>query len=265
MAMIGRERKGNLAPALAAAAVLHAGLFAAFLVFAPKGDREMIVSSVPVTILSDAPATAPTPELDIPEAAPDQPEVAEEEATPPPPPPAPPEPAPTPKPPKPKPTPTPVKPPPAKSRTTPQVNDNWLDNVASGPAKPRRSASPRPADAPVKQENRAGGAPRAGPLSLTGRASLALISRQIARNWALDCARSDLADIKPVFRFRLTSDGRLVGRPEYVRGDPDPGQANARRAEAAMRQTEPFDDVTDDLVGPTLQLTFDAAKACRDR
>jgi hypothetical protein len=264
MSMIGRERRGNLTPALVAAALMHAGLFAAFLIYAPKGDREMIVSSVPVTIVSDAPATAPTPELDVPEAAPEQLTVEEAPAPPPPPPPTPPTPAPTPKP-TPKHTPTPVKPPPTKARPQPQVNDNWLDSVASGPARPRRPATRPPVDAPVKKENRAGGAPNPGPLSLTGRASLALISRQIARNWTLNCGAGDIDEIKPVFRFRLNSEGRLVGRPEYVRGDPDPNHANANRAMAAMRQTEPFMDVTDDLVGPTLQLTFDAAKACRDR
>jgi protein TonB len=262
MSAMARERRDNIAPALVAAAALHAGLFAAFLLFQPQVERQLIVSSVPVTIVSDAPATSPDEGADIPEAAPVE-QVAPEEVAPPPPPPAPPTPAPTPKP-TPKPTPTPIKPPPTKAHPTPQVSDNWLDSVADGPAKPRRAAAP-PVAAPPKKENRAGGAANRGPLPLTGRASLALISRQIARNWTLNCNASDLDGIKPVFRFRLNSEGRLVGRPEYLRGDPDPNQANANRALAAMRATEPYDDVTDDLVGPTLQLTFDAAKACRDR
>lgn len=264
MTVIARERRGNLAPGLVAAALLHAGLFAAFVLWAPEATRRVIVSSVPVTIVSDAPATAPDNTNDIPEAAPPELEIAEEEATPPPPAPAPPVPTPAPKPTPPKPTPTPIKPPPTKARPTPQVSDNWLDSVADGPAKPRRTSRPA-VDAPVKKENRPGGAARPGPLSLTGKASLALISRQVARNWTLNCNAGDLDQINPVLSFRLNNQGRLVGSPTYVRGDPDPSHANATRAIAAMLASDPFDDVSDDLVGPELRLTFNAAKACRDR
>lgn len=260
MTAMASERRGNITPALVAAALLHAGVFAAFLVFAPQADRQLIVSSVPVTIVSDAPATAPMDGADIPEAAPPE-LVVEEEATPPPPAPAPPVPAPAPKL-TPRPTPKPVKPPPAKP--TPQANDNWLDNVADGPAKPRRSARPA-VNAPPKKENRPGGAPNRGALSLTGKASLALISRQVARNWLLDCGAPNLQEINPVLQFKLNDAGELMGTPTYIRGDPTSGHAYANRAIAAMQRTQPFGDVTDDLVGPTLQLTFNATKACAAR
>jgi hypothetical protein len=261
MAVITHERRGNLTPALLAAAALHVGVAALFLLYyTPAAHDEMIVSSVPVTIVSDAPATAPENIPDIPSEPPAE-LVAEAPPPPPTPAPAPPEPTPAPKL-TPRPAPTPPKTPPPKPASTKASDSLCLDCIASAPAKARRQAAP---PAPPKTEARRGGAPNRGELSLTGRASLALIARQVARNWVLTCSAPNLSEINPVLQFRLNDSGSLVGAPVYVRGDPEPGHPNASRAIAAMQQTDPFGDVTDDLVGPTLQLTFHAAEACRGR
>lgn len=256
-----RERRDSMLPALIGAALLHAGIAALFFIYAPQATHELIVSSVPVTIVSDAPATAPQDLPDVPTEP--SAELAVEAAPPPPPPPvaAPPEPTPAPQI-RPTPRPTPVKPP-AKPKPTPAVSDNWLDSVADGPAKPRKPT--RTTAAPPRPETHPGGAPNRGPISLTGKASLALISKQVARKWSPNCNASNLDEINPVIRFQLDSTGRLVGDPLYVSGDPAPAHANGSMAIAAMRQAAPFDDVTDDLVGKTLQLTFIAAKVCAGR
>jgi len=263
MSTMLRERRDSMLPALVAAALLHAGIAALFLVYAPEATHELIVSSVPVTIVSDAPATAPQDIPDVPSEPPA--EVAVEAAPPPPPPPvaAPPEPKPAPQvKPTPTPKPTPVKPP-ARPKPTPAVSDNWLDSVADGPATPRKPT--RTTAAPPKPESHPGGAPNRGPVSLTGKASLALISRQVSRKWSPNCNASNLDDINPVIRFQLDSTGRLVGDPTYMSGDPAAAHANGSMAIAAMRQAAPFDDVTDDLVGRTLELTFRASKVCAGR
>ena len=64
MSVLARERRDNMLPALVGAAILHAGVAAFFLLQPPQPPTDLTISAVPVNIVSDVPATAPS---DLPE------------------------------------------------------------------------------------------------------------------------------------------------------------------------------------------------------
>lgn len=254
-----REHRDDIGAGLIGSVAFHVALVVAAILLAPTVQERVVVNSVPVTIVADAVPTAPDIAPGPPaEAAPEPVEVVEppQEAAPPPPVPKP---TPTPAV-KPKPTVTP-KPRPTLTRTSPSLN---LDDLAEDPTLTARKRSPRQAppkpQAPAAQP---GGAQVRGALSPAGiRDAMAAIEQQIIPNWTLNCAASDLDTVKPVIRFRLNSQGVLVGDPQQVGGAVT---ADARRALAAVKASDPFNDVPEELVGKPLQIRFDAAKACRAR
>lgn len=255
-----REPRDDIGAGLIGSVALHVGLVVLAILAVPAVRDRVVVNSVPVTIVADAVPTAPEIAPGPPaEAAPEPIEelVPPVEAAPPPPVPKP---VPTPTPVKPKPTVTP-KPRPAPPKPSPSLN---LDDLASDPTLTARKRTPRPAppkaDVPAA---RPGGAQVRGTLSPAGiRDAMAAIEQQIIPNWTLNCTASDLDSVKPVIRFRLNGQGVLVGDPQQVSGVVN---AETRRALAAVKASDPFSNVPEELVGKPLQIRFDAAKACRAR
>ena len=262
-----RERRNNLLPGLLGAVILHAGVAALALLVFPKETRELLVQSVPVTIIADATPTAPVNLPSPPEPAPPVPEPEPEPEpvveTPPPPPPTPTPPVKAP--PKklsPTPTPTPKKerPTPPRTKEAPTFDpDSFSESFTP---KKRRTAPPAETPPPKK----AGGAPTPGPISSAGRESLGIITRQLQENWLLNCNADGLARINPIVAFRIDDRGRLIGEPKLVDAQSDGAwMASARLAVAAVRATAPFRDVPAELVNRELRITFRAERACASR
>lgn len=254
-----REPRDDIGAGLIGSVALHVGVVVLAILAVPAVRDRVVVNSVPVTIVADAVPTAPEIAPGPPaEAAPEPIEelVPPVEAAPPPP-----VPKPTVAPPvKPKPTVTP------RPRPTPPKPLPGLDTeaLANDPTLKARQRTPRPAppkpDAPA---TRPGGAQVRGTLSPAGiRDAMAAIEQQIIPNWTLNCTASDLDSVKPVIRFRLNGQGVLVGDPQQVSGVVN---AETRRALAAVKASDPFSNVPEELVGKPLQIRFDAAKACRAR
>ena len=254
-----REPRDDIGAGLIGSVALHVAVIVAAIVMVPAVRERVVVNSVPVTIVADATPTAP-------EIAPGPPaesisEPVEEVAPPVEAAPPPPVPKPTPTPPvKAKPTVTP-KPRPTPAKPSPSLN---LDDLASDPTLTARKRTQRAQpDRPATPTTRPGGAQVRGTLSPAGRAdAMAAIVEQVIPNWNLNCNAPDLDSVKPVLRFKLNSEGRLIGDPVLVSGQVN---ANSRLAVQAMKASDPFRNVPAELIGPTLQLRFDAAKACRDR
>lgn len=267
------EARPNRWPAILVAAALHVGLFVLAVYFWPKEPaRPLTVSSVPVQIVSDAPATAPTIAPDAPAEAPVTPAEEVVEAVEPPPPPPP---TPTPTPPEPRPTPlkkltpaptptkakpTPPKPAPAK-RNAPAFDPSSIADSLSD-AKARRPARPNP----PRAETKAGGAPQQGPLSSTGKVALDALIRRLNETWLPDCSASGVDEIKPRIRFRIDGEGRLSSGPTVL--DRQPGgvfTAAADRAVRAVRAGEPYDNLPVELLNQDITITFNGERACRGR
>ncbi len=253
-----RETRDDMGAGLIGSVALHVAVVVAAILTVPAVRERVVVNSVAVTIVADAVPTAPEiapgpPAESIPE--PVQEIAPPVEAAPPPP-----VPKPTPTPPvKPKPTVTP-KPRPTPPKPSPSLN---LEDLASDPTlTARKRTQPTRPTQPAKPAERPGGAQVRGALSPAGRAdAMAAIVEQVIPNWTLNCNAPDLDTVKPVVRFKLNSEGRIVGEPQLV----GVANTNSRLAVQAMKASDPFRNVPVELIGPTLQLRFDAAKACRGR
>lgn len=260
-----RERRPNLFPAFAGALALHAGVFAFALWKWPEETRNLALSAVPVTIVSDAPASAPVISPEPPAEAPAEEAPAETdlaEAPPPPPEPTPPEPAPTP-PKKVTPAPAPKATKPAPPKKTPPRKETSLDLDAIAEryadAAPRRPTKPSPAP-PAKK---AGGALTIGELSSTGKVALNALTDKLQRLWSPNCGVSGADDVRPRVRFTLDGDGRLVGAPLLLDRRADAvWRVGADRAVAAVRRGEPYDDLPDELLNQEITITFRGDLAC---
>ena len=254
-----RERRPNLFPAFVGAAALHAGLAAFAWLMWPKEISDLIVSAVPVTIVSDAPATAPDISMDPPAAEPAPEEVAE--APPPPPEPVPPEPTPAP-PEKLTPDPAPKKKKADPPRQTPRQaerSDRWIEDLASDLSRNAKKLRP---DAPPAKKS--GGAPERGPLSITGQVALDALTRRLTENWNLNCGAAGFDQINPVVRFRLSEQGELVDGPRVVGGRSDPAwRTGAQRALNAVRAGEPYRGLPAELLNRNIEIAFRAEVACQ--
>lgn len=263
-------------PAIGAAVALHVGLAALFLFSGPRAieDIKPMVSSVPVSIVSDmvieaaAPdnpsetpstedgATAPPPEAEpappVPQPTPPQPTPAPRPAekapalrpTPPRPAPTPPTKArPTPRP----PTPTPARPAP---RVEPSLN---LDELA-GPPRPSRNPG-----RPAPGQQGAGAAPQATGPQVTA------IFNQVYPNWILPCDIPGADQLRIQVELTLSETGRITAGPTLVSPRSDPVyRAAADGALRALRQTAPF-DVPQGFPGGRYRPTFNTERACRNR
>lgn len=250
-------------PAILGSIALHAGVIAlAFVSFSRKDDLAPLVSSVPVTIVSDmviaaaAPdnpaetpsdedaTTAPVSEPVPPEPAPSEPQ--------PPLRPTPPLPRPTPTPPRTRPTPpAPTPPRPAPRREEPTLD---LDALAGAPR-----TSPTRGRTPATGQTGSGSASQA-----TGPQSTAFFN-QIYPNWILPCDIPGANELRIQIDVTLARDGRIIDGPTLVSPRSDPVyRAAADGAMRALRQTAPF-DVPAGFDGGSFRPIFNTERACRGR
>lgn len=274
-------RRGfDLRPAMAASALLHAGVLAAGLVAwrAHEDEPEKLLTSVPVTLVSAAdapvapaaaegpgpPEATPLP-LETAAAEPPAPPVAQRPA-PSPPQPASPQPAPAPartgpgpqKPAAPPAKPQPQKPAPARP-TEPSLD---LEELSARIAKtaPRRQPRPAPAAAEGAPDPRASlGGPSAGHQD-----ALAALAAKLQDLWNPNCQAEGGDTINVRVRFQLAPDGRLVGQPQVVGGGGSSPLARAAedRAVRAVFRGAPYEELPADLRGQAVTVRFDAARAC---
>ncbi len=264
-----RQRRSSLFPAFLGALALHAGVFAFALWQWPQETRKLALSAVPVTIVSDIPASAPVIAPEPPgevaaEEAPLEPEVVETPPPPQQPEPTPPEPAPPPKKltPAPTPSPAPKKTAPPKKSPPPKKQASLdLDAIAEryADATPRRPTRPSPSP-PAKK---AGGALTPGDLSATGKVALNALTNKLQRLWSPNCGVTGADEVRPRVRFTLDGDGNLVGEPQLLDRRQDPvWRVGADRAVAAVRRGEPYDDLPDELLNQEITITFRGDLAC---
>lgn len=242
-------------PAILGSIALHAGVVALAFVSWPRerDEPKPLVSSVPVSIVSDieiaaAPADNPQPEPS-PDDASTAPVSAPDEPTPPVPEPTPPQPAPTPPPPRPspRPTPTPQRPtpprpspprPPEKAQPTPprpnptpqrpalKREEPSLDlDALAGPTRPNNNRG-----RPATGQQGAGSAPRA-----VGRGDLQALGGQIRPQLNCDIPGADSTVVRVT--VRLNAQGRIVGSPR-LQGSRNP---IAERVLQAIQAAQPFD------------------------
>ena len=267
-------------PAILGSIALHAGVVALAFVSWPRerDEPKPLVSSVPVSIVSDieiaaAPADNPQPEPS-PDDASTAPVSAPDEPTPPVSDPTPPQPAPTPPPPRPSPRPTPAPPrptpprpspprPPEKVRPTPprpnptpqrpapKREEPTLDlDALQGPPRQTQNRG-RPA---TGQQGR-GSAPRA-----VGRGDLQALASQIYANWDLPCDLPGGREAVISATVTLSDDGRVVGRIRAQHAN----RAIADGVERAIRATAPFSMPTG-YEEQELRFSFRTEPMCRNR
>lgn len=267
-------------PAILGSIALHLGVVALAFVSWPRQAEEVkpLVSSVPVSIVSDveiaaAAADNPQPEpspddgASAPVSAPETPTPPVPEPTPPPPTPAPsPRPAPTPAPtrptpPRPAPTPpekarpNPRPTPPTPNRPAPKREEPSLDlDALAGPARPR----PNPGRPATGQQGTGQASQATGP-------QVTAIFNQVYPNWTLPCDIPGADQLRIQVDLTLSADGRITRGPTLV----NPQSSSVYRAAAdgalrALRQTAPF-DVPQGFPGGAYRPTFNTERACRNR
>jgi len=259
--------------AIVAALALHLGLFAAFTLtvkpkIMPMGD------AVPITIVADAPPTAPAKALAAPVAQAAQTEAPTPDAPPP-------KVAPEPPPPKPSPAPTltrpvvaPVpKPPPVakpvaavkpvKAKTAPNSTLD-LDALQASLAKSAYPAAPKPTFA-ERGPSRPQSALQSADAPGVSRSDQAGLSQLLNRLWNPNCSVEGGDAVLVSVTFAVGYDGRLTGRVSAGgrEASPDPVVATAaRRAIDAVHEAEPYQAT---YRGAQFRINFDARKACVNR
>lgn len=253
----------RLGPASLGSIALHALIVAVALFQWPGRSRDMVVSAVPVTIISSVVAdAAPSPDAadeavleDL--SAPAETEPTETiELT-------------EPTPPTPEPTPQP-----ATRPTPPEKAPARRPESQPQPSPPARTPPRRPAEAPGLDlealAERPSDRPAAGD-SGTGRAAratgpqLAEIFNQVYPHWnlAATCDSPNVEDLRVTMRVTLSSRGRITDGPTLIDPQRDPHwRAAAENAVRAMRAAEPF-TVPDDFPGGSYRPVFRADIACR--
>tara|TARA_R110001606_G_scaffold239423_2_gene387603 strand:- start:68512 stop:69285 length:774 start_codon:yes stop_codon:yes gene_type:complete len=252
-------------PAILGSIALHAGVVAlAFVTFEHRDELKPMITSVPVTIVSDmviaaaaADNPAETPSDEDASTAP----VAEVEPLPTPTEPVPPVPTPTPTPrpaerTPPRATPTPPRPTPTPPRPAPRREEPTLDLDALAGA-PR--TTPNRGRAPATGQQGSGSASQA-----TGPQSTAFFN-QIYPNWILPCDIPGANELRIQIDVTLSSDGRITSGPTLVSPRSDAVyRAAADGAIRALRQTAPF-DVPSGFEGGAFRPIFNTERACRGR
>lgn len=255
-------------PAILGSIALHAGVIAlAFVTFDHRDALKPLVTSVPVTIVSDMviaaaapdnPAETPTEEdastAPVPEAEP-----VPVPPEPVPPVPVPPTPTPTPRPaertpPPPRATPTPPRPTPPRPAPRREEPTLDLDALAGAPR-----TTPNRGRTPATGQQGSGSASQA-----TGPQSTAFFN-QIYPNWILPCDIPGADQLRIQIDVTLSRDGRITAGPTLVSPRSDPVyRAAADGAIRALRQTAPF-DVPAGFEGGTFRPAFNTERACRGR
>lgn len=257
------ERPG---PALIGSVVVHAAIIGAVLLaLTATGDRpeRQIVTTIPVSILSEemvlaGPADAPSEDPAIDTAAAPPVEAPE-------PPPPTPTPVPTPRPPEkapaPRPTPRttppprPSTPPPAKKRETPRPREEpRLDLGALAADRPNRSPR-RDTRPPSGQQSGGTAGQTSGPV-------ITAMFNQVYQNWNPPCQTPGAADLRIQMDVTLDARGRITDGPTLVGARNDPvWRAVAAGAMQALVRTAPF-DVPSGFSGGEYRPSFNMERAC---
>lgn len=259
--------KSRFSPAILGAILLHVGVAAMFLIRWPESEAEIMptVSSVPVSIISDAVVEAAAPDNPSEELVTEEAATAPVETPPEPTPPTPTPPAPTPRP-TPTPTPRPVPPRPTPPRPTPprptpprpapaQPQPSLDLDALAGPRRPAPTPGPR---APTGQQGRGQQAQATGP-------QLTAIFNQVYPNWTLPCDIPGANQLRIEMDLTLSADGRITAGPTLRNPRSDAVyRAAADGALRAIRQTAPF-DVPEGFPGGAYRPTFNTERACRNR
>jgi type IV secretory pathway VirB10-like protein len=258
------RRRESRAPALAAALVLHAGLFLALIsvsrpAFLPTG------SSVPINIVATGPTTDSRPAEQAPIAQEAQVETPVPQAKAPTPPPAPPQPIVAAQPPKPAPS------KPAKDTFSlssvqadiAQKQSFSLNALQAEVAKAAKSQPARPAFA-RRGPTRAETAPEARVDAGSGvsQSDIAGLSDLLNRLWNKDCNVENPVVIP--LKFTIGFDGHVQG-PIYAFGrvvSLSTAPVPVERAVDAVHQAAPYADT---YRGLTITVRFDSKKACAQR
>ena len=263
-----RAPRQSRAPALVAAALLHAAVLALVL-FVPGKPPKPLGSSVPINIVSSAPFTDTRPAVQAPQTQTAQ---APE-----------PVPAAKPQPPAPVPAPAPsfteAKPQPVKTRPTPPPTPQPSLKAAQPAAKPfdfdrlqqiiatAKHNEGAPASSAKRGPARAETAPQARPDAGQGlsQSDLAGLQQLLERLWNPNCDVAGGASVKVKVRFLVGLNGELLGRPNdggLESSSDSVVAAAARRALDAIRQAAPY---SAPYYGQSITVNFDAKEACAKR
>lgn len=252
-------------PAMAASVLLHLTIAALFMV-SWRFTRDLRVGAVvPVTIVSNAPATdlrpaeqapqdqaamteAPVPDA-LPQSSPQQPLPA--------PAPAPPQPQAA----KPETRATPQKPQP---KATPEKGLD-LDALAASLRSTARSAQARPSSA-ARGPARAETAQQARAAMGSGEAAAALngLTEELQRRWNPNCEVEGGREVQVRLVFTLGAGGQVVGQVgSQIRGQVNAvSQAAAERAVRAVYAAAPFRNLPRQFYGDRIAVNFNAREAC---
>ena len=253
--------------------LLHA-TFAVVLLISWNFTRDLKVGSVvPVTIVSQAPATDVRPAKQAPveeTAQADEPVPQAPVASTPP---APqPKHAPPPKPPAPKPVPVPkvVKPVPAPAPAKPALpakpeKSLDLDALSASVSKMAKTAPPKPSSA-AKGPARAETALQARPALGTGVSAAAVsgLQDELQRRWNPNCDVEGGRDVQVKVLFTIGAGGQVVGDAiSELKSAPTPvSRTAAQRAVSAVYAAAPYRNLPHEFYGQRIAVTFNAREAC---
>jgi periplasmic protein TonB len=260
-------RHENRLPALAVALLAHVGLLA-LLILAPSQSSMLPVgSSVPINIVSSAPATdsrpaiqasetvaaaAPQPQPQAPQQPP-APEIATPSFSA-----------------SPNSSPKPAKPTPAQPSLNPThptpSNVDWarMQQIIDAAKRNAGAQASGAARGPSRVETATQARPDAG--QGVSQSDILGLQQLLDRLWNLQCDVAGVSGVPPFkVRFIVGLSGRLIGDPNAggLEQSSNPLAASvARRAIDAIRQAEPL---AAPYYGQTITVNFDAKEACRNR
>lgn len=280
--------------------LLHVGLFILVFMGWVNSPKPILVTSVPVELVSKVPsreqAESPVDKLAV--KTPQPIPAPEEKPAPVPPTPAPklpvptpqkavvpekkpePKPVPAPKPPEPKPTPKPAdKAPPDKNgmkkpvpptpekpekKTPPAKPALDLDALAQTAAAPSKAPARTLAQANTHKTNGASNN-GSGPADAgTVDQALTALTAKLVRLWSPNCDVPGGNKVDLHLLFVISPNGRVISGPDWANSNSDPvWEAAANRAKAAVKRGELYDDLPGGVYNHPLDIEFDARTACR--
>jgi outer membrane biosynthesis protein TonB len=258
----------EIQPAMLGSVLLHATVAVALLVSWNFARDLKVGSVVPVTIVSQAPATdvrkaeqAPVEQT----AQADEPvPQAPLESTPPAP-----EPKPAPPPPTPKPTPIPAKPVPAPAaKPAPPAKPEKsldLDALSASISKLQKPSTPKPSSAakgPARPETALQARPALG--AGISAAALTGLTDELQRRWNPNCDVEGGRDVQVRVTFVIGAGGQVVGDvASQIKGVQTPvSRTAAERAVSAVYAAAPFRNLPREFYGDKIAVNFNAREAC---
>jgi len=263
-----RVPNDNRLPALAAAALLHAGLLALVMLAPARPPPPLFGASTPINLVSSGPPASPAPAVQAPDVQAAQ--------TPAPTPAAPPQPA--------APEPAPpafTSPPTAKAMRKPPPPQTTVPQARTA-AQPQPSVDLNRLQQMIENAQRAGGErassarrgspklqtnpnPGSGAAQGPSSSELAGLEQLLERLWNPNCDAPGGDAVKFPVKFTVGLNGNLIGDPSVGGLEKSANgvvAAAARRAVDAVRQAEPY---AEPYYGQSITVNFDAKEACAKR